>query len=192
MRAVQEVMASIKDHTDRATRLELHRYNFAAALDARLHGQEVTSVADAGDIAREEGKQFDPDCPTLNGAEAQLEQQGFIGEVLCTCPFCGKKVKIDPCSPQIRCSACTAEVRNGVVVSEGTTREKAQKKVLGGAAIAAAVQTSEEKQVARVGDIMRSPTGKKLELQQNVVVGGVVRYWVDIETGEAVAHVSSN
>lgn len=193
MRAIQEVMRSIQDHAERALQLEHHRYNFAAALDARLHGQEVTSVSEAGETAREEGKEFAPDCPVLNSGEAQLEQQGFAGEVLCTCPFCGKKVKIDPCASQIKCSACTAEVRDGVVISEGTSRQKEQKKQLGAAALTAVeVEEVLERQIVKIGDIARTSTGKKLEVRQAISVGGAQRYWADFETGEIVEKISLN
>ena len=89
---------------------EIARYNFAAALDKRADGGEVTSLSDAGEGARNEGKSFNRDCPTFDSpttAQGQLEAMGMTsGEVTGTCPFCHETVRFDPCASRIVCSEC--------------------------------------------------------------------------------------
>lgn len=129
MQAVREVQSTIHDAQQQEHQLEFHRFNLAAALDARLRGQQADDLEAAGRTARSEGREFSRECPTMAGAEEQLASLGY-GEQLCTCPFCFKKVSIDPCANRITCPECHAEVRDGVVVNYGdTSRSKAQKAV---------------------------------------------------------------
>lgn len=86
---------------------EMARYDFAAALDDRLHGKYIQSVSDAGDMARSESRRYDGDCPVDAGAinfdpaqasQAQLNMAGLMqgkveGIMACVrCPFCKKTV----------------------------------------------------------------------------------------------------
>lgn len=84
MKIVEEIYGSVSGETERVRLLAPHRYNLAAALHARLNGQDVESLADAGQIAAEQGLEFIGDCPTVTttvtAAEKQLKMLGFAVE----------------------------------------------------------------------------------------------------------------
>lgn len=99
------------------------QYDFLAALEDRLDGKEVSSLAASGETARNEGKSFAGDCPPAD-VKGQLEKLGFSSarnekgkKIICNCPFCRKKVKVDPCDPGIVCPECGKD-RNGKVVQK--------------------------------------------------------------------------
>lgn len=82
MKIVDEIYDSVRDEAERARLMAPHRYNLAAALYARMNGQAVESLADAGQAAVEQGLEFDGDCPTVPtnptiAAEQQLAQLGY-------------------------------------------------------------------------------------------------------------------
>lgn len=78
MGEVVKVFAQTANPHKRNTLMEPHRYNLAAAIDDLLHGKEVTSAAEAGEAARDEGRNLDGDCPTGDDtAQSELEKLGF-------------------------------------------------------------------------------------------------------------------
>jgi hypothetical protein len=108
MAIVHKIFNVTRDRDERMRLLEPHRYNFAAALDARLHGKPIESLAAAGEAARESGLDYDGDCPPGVSATSQLEQVGFKRGA---CPHCRSLVEYDPCNPE--CSACGATSKHG-------------------------------------------------------------------------------
>lgn len=189
MRAVEGVLASVHDRSERASKLAEHRYNFAAALDARLHGKlgEI-DLAEAGDAARAEGLSFEGDCPTLQVPEEILTIQGYKSEVLCTCPFCFKRVWIDPCASNLVCSACAAEVRDGKVVNYGRTRQRQQRQTLGKHAIEASLAARRLKTRSRiaVGAVRALANGEQVRLEEHISVGSAKRHWRHTQSGKIV------
>jgi len=189
MRMVEDVMTSVHDRRERASKLAEHRYNFAAALDARLHGElgEI-DVAEAGDAARAEGLSFEGDCPTLQFPEEVLALQGYKSEVLCTCPFCFKQVWIDPCASNLICSACAAEVRDGKVVNYGRTRQRQQRQALGKETIQASLASRRSKTRSRiaVGAIQALANGERVRLEEHIGVGSAKRHWRHTQSGKIV------
>ena len=95
MRVVQEVMSSVHDAIEQAKLLEHHRYNFAAALGDLLQGKSAASNADAGAGAREQGRSFDPECPTLGSVAEQVQALGY-GEVPASVRFAARKLWLTP------------------------------------------------------------------------------------------------
>lgn len=105
MNIVQRIFATEHNYDRRMALLAGPRYNLSAALDDRLHGREVKNLQEAGAAAREEGREFKPDCPTgsfdsgqsLNAA-SQAEVLGYLfgptdGIDKCVnCPFCKRLV----------------------------------------------------------------------------------------------------
>lgn len=124
MAIVKRIMAQTRDYNERNRLLENHRYNFAAALDARLHGTGGADLQSSGDAARAQNISYDGDCPVDLSLKEALERLGFKTYEKPTCPFCLQKVDVDPCASHIICPECHAEVENGKVKYEGNARAK--------------------------------------------------------------------
>lgn len=95
MEAVKRVMAQAIDAAEKNRLLENLRYDFAAALDDRMHGREVADISSAGESARSEGRTYDGDCPTGTNEQAMAlgYNQGANPEMKCViCPYCKQTV----------------------------------------------------------------------------------------------------
>lgn len=79
MGELAKIFALTTNPHERNKLMEKHRYNLAAAIDDLIHGKQVVSAAEAGDAARDEGRNLDGDCPTGEDASAvdQLNSIGF-------------------------------------------------------------------------------------------------------------------
>ncbi len=119
MEAVIDIMALALSDEERQQLLEEARHNYVAALDDRLRGRSVLSLAESGERAHEEGREYEPDCPVLSTA-AQLEKQGQMqGNLLkcVTCPLCSATVDAILTSGGIKCPSCNKEaLRNGEII----------------------------------------------------------------------------
>ena len=147
---VDDIFSLTTDKFERNELLAPHRYNLAAALSDRMDGKTVTSLSDAGDAARAEGKSFDGDCPTTNSTAAQqAERLGFGVEprhsiLKCVnCPYCKRTVDAKKVNTvfekSIQCLSCHKKVdlRTGKVMGE----DAAVPKQLGRAAARTMVKT---------------------------------------------------
>lgn len=79
MNELVKIFARTADPHERNKLMEPHRYNLAAAIDDLLHGKSVTSAGEAGNNARDEGRNLDGDCPTGSDdtTSNELEKLGF-------------------------------------------------------------------------------------------------------------------
>lgn len=103
---------------DTAQLLDRLQYDFVAAIDNLLEGQEVTSLERAGDEARAAGKTYEGDCPTKKlSAEEQMRIMGLFRNKKPCCPFCNSPdIVVDPLDPVCgdkSCNNCGSEVVAG-------------------------------------------------------------------------------
>lgn len=114
MQAVQSIMSKVMDKSQKDQFLEAARYDLAAALDSRMRGNRVDDLAEAGDVARAEGRDYNGDCPT-GSASGQAEQLGYMqgkGEYKwMNCPYCGTSVFGEICT--VVCTGCGATSKSG-------------------------------------------------------------------------------
>jgi len=187
MEIVNEVYATTSDKQERLDRLAVPRYNFAAALDDRMHGKKVASLSDAGDAARAEGKSFDGDCPTTSTTTTQqMERLGYRAEArleilkCVNCPYCKKVVdakKVNTFEEKsIQCLSCDKKVdlRTGKVVDEVS---KSPLKRFGKVATKAIVKVI--------------PPVKNLLRRQTLTVGGVKIEYIDLRTNAPIQKTTS-
>lgn len=200
MEIMTEVFAKTADPAERNRLLEPHRYNLAAALDKKLNGEEVTSLADAGANARAEGKEFTGDCPTVATATTAAEQLELLGykvpqavEFLhcVNCPFCKKMVtakKVNTSREKsIECQSCYEKVDLETGERISGKAKKVAKKI--GAFVrkqAAKVPQKLRPKKPRNGDIVVIG-GRELRYTERLVIGGTVSEYVDPASGKKAA-----
>ena len=184
MAIINQIFALTSDPRERNLLAESHRYNFAAALDGRLHGRSVDSLQAAGDTARAEGRDFSGDCPPAAGAVLQLESVGFKAKkdnlncVRCPLPGCGKVVDaVRTPEGGIKCPACQREVRDGKTIDHAK-QAKVVKNVGRNAGVASGLVRPTNRH--RVHD-------RRTRHKERLVVGGTTRYTVDTSTGQKIA-----
>jgi hypothetical protein len=163
MGVIGKIFAATSDHAERNRQAAPHRYNFAAALDDRLHGKDVKSLSDSGDSARSEGKSFDGDCPTSEAAAAgdQADRLGYRVEKwsMGACRNCERTTMIwnerdGGCNVCRDCASAhtvmkqaglDAERKKAINERAKQERAKAQAKKIGKAAMKAAIITKKSK-----------------------------------------------
>ena len=115
MRAVDAVVAAVRDPKQRAPKLEALRQRAAAAIDAQLHGHVVESISDATVTTHQAQGDFSGDCPDNAGSTTQIiESMGMVSSdtlrcVTCPLPNCGKVVDAKITKEGIYCPACKGE-----------------------------------------------------------------------------------
>jgi hypothetical protein len=179
MPIVNRIFALTNDPYERNRLMEPHRFNFAAALDDRLHGRTVATLAESGEAARQEGREYDGDCPPADGptkASDQLEKLGFARKerVRGPCPICRTVVEYDPCDPE--CSACGATGKNPHRVKKLGRQAAAQAKQDRHKAKAVSPQTERRK----------LPKGNELVLRTKLAIGGTTSYYEELSTGRTI------
>ena len=180
MSIIGKIFAATSDPAERNRQAAPHRYNFAAALDDRLHGKEVTSLSDSGDAARDEGKTFDGDCPTVEGAAAgdQANRLGYRAEKwsMGSCRNCERTTMIwkerdggcnvcrDCASAHtvMRQAGLDAERKKAMKERERQARAKAQARKMGKAAMKATI-------------VARKPKQDEPHYIERISIGGTVR-----------------
>jgi hypothetical protein len=187
MSIVGRVLALTQDSDERNQLLEKDRYNFAAALDARLHGQQVFDVGAAGDAARADGKDYDPDCPPGQLSVAAQASQLGIGNpenlncVRCPLPNCGKIVDAKRTKEGgILCPACGREARGGTIIEPHEKVKKVGRHIVSRVINKEQAEPKNKHQQSRKlrpGD-QTVANGKKVTLKRKVVIGGTQDYFV--------------
>lgn len=188
LRSIEAQLASGKLRDDE---LEKLRRRTAAALDERLHGGFVASIGDASVSERMETNDYGGECAT-GAAMSAAEQMGLAlakqGEnIWMTCPFCGLATYGDPCANRLVCNMCSAEVRDGKVVSTGKGRRAALQNRRQDPTLAEKLMRPSKPSTERKADTIKQLYGENAVLRRELVIGGEHRHVVDKVTGLVLA-----
>jgi hypothetical protein len=191
---IDQHMAFLRGLESRLDGPQLHRakedarYNLAAALDDRRKGRTVTSIADSGAHAREEGRNYDGDCSTGSNTATSVESQanslGFKTkeEFVTNCPLCGEKgVKATRAGGTITCGSCGdgVDICTGEVI-KGRKSKKIRKQLADKAMRLSAQQSTSNKKVSKA-ELIKAKYGDAVTERRQLVLGGEDRYLVDKE-----------
>ncbi len=113
-------------------KLEVARYNLAAALTRRLRGDaDMSSLTAAGDSARASGERYDGDCPTNMqvSAERSLSKLGMGQEwKYGNCRVCLEDRKVGECSVCIGCENADNRGKDLGAIHKAALRRKQYEK----------------------------------------------------------------
>lgn len=192
MKAISEIQKLGLDTAQTQAALERARYDFAAALDDRLHGKAVNDMGEAGAGARAEGRTFDRDCPDFSGVTTtagQLDAMGMMRErksELGQCRACLRDKRIYECKI---CMDCENAHNNGGDKALDKIMNDARKRRQALASRALTFSSRPERPPAPRHTPKSMRVGNKMYTRvERVVIGGAKHVWVD-EHGREVERV---